>query len=127
MKKGDEVTVIGTWDRKGTVYVSHYVVRSAGKKQIHLIKLDGSNAEYRTYRASVGAVFQMSDPFTIVPTEEYTGALAMDWAVVCLAEFTRRIEARKAMHEARGTYDAFEQRVYADNIAELHEPRVQTR
>lgn len=35
-KKGQLVTVIGSWDNKGTVYYRHAVVYSCGKKQMIL-------------------------------------------------------------------------------------------
>lgn len=35
-KKGDKVTVIGAWDRKGTVYYRDAVVHSCGVKQMTL-------------------------------------------------------------------------------------------
>lgn len=48
-KKGDQVTGFDRYDRDCTIRISRYTVGSCGDKQMHLLRLDGSNALYRTY------------------------------------------------------------------------------
>lgn len=113
-KKGDLVTRIGSWDHTGTVFATHYVVSSWGKKQATLVKVnDGTNAKFRVYTADAERI-QGIRSSRIIATADYTEALAMAFAVECIADedklaiermgwATERNDARNLEHE-RGVY-----------------------
>ena len=49
MKKGDSVIIISNWDGKGVFAWKCYTVKSAGKKQAHLVCANGKNMEERIF------------------------------------------------------------------------------
>lgn len=85
-KKGDLVTRIASWDHTGTVYVTHYVVSSWGKKQATLVKVnDGSNTKFRAYTKEAGRL-QGIHSCTIVPTADYSEELGLYFAARFIAD-----------------------------------------
>lgn len=128
-KKGDLVTRIASWNQFGTVYVTHFVVSSWGKKQATLIKInDGTNAKFRVYTADVSRNQGMHS-YVIIPTSEYSDELAMVHAAAFIKEEDSRAEARwqhaqdrYPTYEAYGSYDKdamlkHERKVYDDHKA----------
>jgi hypothetical protein len=55
-KKGQEVTYISDWDRKGTVYFRHAVVYSCGAKQMVLTDADTGEEMGRHFRPVAGSL-----------------------------------------------------------------------
>lgn len=95
-KKGDLVTRIASWDSRGTVYVTHYVVSSWGKRQATLVKVaDSTNAKFRIYTDRDQAL-QGIHSSKIVATAGYTEAMALQFAVDCIADEHRRAVERMA-------------------------------
>jgi hypothetical protein len=126
-KKGDLVTRIGSWDQTGTVYVTHYIVSSWGKQQATLVKVgDLTNAKFRVYTDSA-TLIQGIHSSTIIPTADYSEALAMQLAKDWIADEDRRASDRLNWNLTRefnayGAYDRpamikFEQRVYDEHKA----------
>lgn len=125
-KKGDKVTRIASWDQFGTVYVTHYIVSSWGKKQATLVKVDDlTNAKFRVYTADASRI-QGTHSSMIVATADYIEAVALQFAVDCIADENRRAIGRKEWNEQRGTYDAHEQRIFAEHNAVAWTPRVKS-
>lgn len=54
-KKGQEVTFIGDYDRKGTVYFFHAIVHSCGKKQMVLTDAKTGKERGRHFAPRVGS------------------------------------------------------------------------
>jgi hypothetical protein len=54
-KKGDKVTYIADWDRKGTVYFQQAVVYSCGKKQMVLTDEKTGNEMGRHFKPELGS------------------------------------------------------------------------
>lgn len=93
-KKGDAVTIVNSYDCTGTVKVRHYLVSSWGKKQGTLIrKDDGSNAEFRVYTQDANSL-QGIRSSRIMPTAEYSTALALRIAEEFIADEHKRARAR---------------------------------
>lgn len=130
-KKGDLVTRIASWDRTGTVYVTHYIVSSWGKQQATLVKVgDLTNAKFRVYTADADLI-QGIRSAKIIATADYSDAVALAFAVECIADEDRRAEHRLAWNKSRaasgefqpyGTYDTaamleHEQSVYDNHKA----------
>jgi len=116
--KGDEVTYISDWDRKGTTYFRHAVVYSCGKKQ--MVLTDAETGEdmgrhFRPERAEIGE----AGTFTRMTDEEATAA-ALALADHILARETARFE-RCLQND---TADEGHKNAIRRNIAALHEPRV---
>lgn len=92
--KGDLVTIVGSWDSTGTVYVRDYVVSSWGAKQATLVRVDdGSNAQFRVYTARDNEV-QGIRSSRLIPTAEYSDALALQFAEEFIADEDKRAESR---------------------------------
>ena len=118
-KKGDSITGV-SGNRNGKVWVQHYTVLSSGKLQMHLLKLDGSNAKTRHYHDN-----QDTYPTRFVMTADFTEVFAIDCALRNIETTRANMEIRKAHAIARdGSWSAFEQDVYAKNAAEIHGPEV---
>ena len=126
-KKGDLVTRIASWDSTGTVYATHYIVSSWGKKQATLVKVnDGTNAEFRVYTADADRVHGVRSS-KFIATADYTETLAMAFAVECIADENKLADSRLAWvienfgeNGTRGhdrSLIEFEQNIYARHKA----------
>lgn len=118
-KKGDLVTIISNWDRKGTVVYRPGVVHSCGAKQMTIycpIKGDEIGHHFQPKRAEgnmLGVHARMSD--------EQAEAIALACGADVVADEKRRMEAAIA-HYGYPETDGYT-RAVRKGIAELHEPR----
>lgn len=114
--KGDLVTYIADWDRKGTVYFRHAVVYSCGKKQMVLTDAE-TGEEMGRHFAPVRGEDGACGTFPRMTDEDARAA--------CLKAAERILERERAHYErclAAGNgadYDAAIRR----NIEALHDPR----
>lgn len=120
--KGDLVTIISNWDRKGTVVYRPGVVHSCGKKQMTIycpIKGDEIGHHFEPKRAEgnmLGVHARMSD--------EQAHAIALVCGAAVVEDEQRRMEAAIA-HYGYPETDGYTKAV-RKGIAELHEPRAMT-
>lgn len=119
--KGQPVTFLSNWDRKGTVRIVNLTVHSCGKKQMVLVDDTGVKFEGRFFKPMTdqgvldGVVWpRLSD------AEAEAAALALGQVIIEyeLAHAERCI-ARYGYPEAHGYTKAMRK-----GIAELHEPRI---
>lgn len=121
--KGDAVTLLSDWDRKGTVRVAELAVYSCGAKQMILVE-PGTEERFegQNFRAVVGPQGDHPGTAEVYPrmTPERMYAVAIDKA--------ERILAHERAHFARcmahSNSDANYTRAMQKGLAELHEPRV---
>lgn len=117
--KGDLVTIISNWDRKGTVVYRPGVVHSCGKKQMTIycpVKGDEIGHHFQPKRAEgnvCGVHVQMSDEAAI--------AIALIAGAAIVADEKRRMEHAIA-HYGYDEDHGYTKAVRRD-IAALHEPR----
>jgi len=113
-KKFQEVTLIQSWDDKGTVSFEHAIVEACGKKQMTLRHIDGTmlGRNFLPTREQYSRAI-------VVPTSEFTETLALAHAEEILA-YQRAHFARCLANKCGDAYD----RSIRKDIAELHEPRV---
>lgn len=115
--KGDEVTYISDWDRKGTAFFRHAIVYSCGKKQMVLTDAETGEEMGRNFtpaRAEVGR----AGTFTRMTDAEAAAAaltLAANVLVSETAHFERCLQDNTA---SKGYKNAIHK-----NLAALHEPR----
>lgn len=120
--KGDLVTIISNWDRKGTVVYRPGVVHSCGKKQMTIycpIKGDEIGHHFEPKRAEgnvVGVHARMTDEAAI--------AIALVAGADIVADEKARME-RAIAHYGYPETDGYTKAV-RKGIAELHEPRALT-
>jgi hypothetical protein len=96
-KKGHLVTIVGSWNQFGTVYVRDFVVTSWGKKQATLVRTDdGSNAEFRVYTGADAYPVQGIRSQRIMATADYSDTLAMQIAEEFIVDEDKRAESRLA-------------------------------
>jgi hypothetical protein len=123
-KKGDLVTRIASWDRTGTVYVTHYIVSSWGKQQATLIKVnDLTNAKFRVYTDRAELV-QGIHSSKIIATVDYSDALALQLAAEWIADEHERAAARLLWATGRGQHLDFERTLFAEHNATAWTPAV---
>jgi len=115
--KGDEVTYISDWDRKGTVYFRHAVVYSCGEKQMVLTDAETGEEMGRHFdpvRAEIG------DAGTFARmTDAEAAAAALFLADSILIRETLHYH-RCLQNETAG--EAYKNAIRRDLVA-LHEPR----
>lgn len=116
--KGDEVTYISDWDRKGTTYFRHAVVYSCGKKQMVLTDAETGEEMGRHFKP-VRAALGEAGTFARLTEEEATAA-ALALADHILARETAHFE-RCLQNDTAG--EGYKNAIRR-NIAALHEPRV---
>lgn len=114
--KGDEVTYISDWDRKGTTYFHHAIVYSCGKKQ--MVLTDAETGEemgrhFRPVRAEIG----FAGTFARMTDAEATAA-ALALAENIIARETADFERCLQLDADEGYKNAIRK-----NLANLHEPR----
>lgn len=110
-KKGDKVVRIRDWDRKGTVYITHWTVASWGAQQATLVSDDGKFLKSRIYTTDYAGIY-------------LTGSI--DEQAVAL-ELAKQILAEQRAHFNRCLGDS-DHIAYLNaikgEVAALHEPRV---
>ena len=115
-KKGDAVTFISDWDRKGTVTFRDAIVHSCGKKQMILTDEQTGEEIGRHFKPEIGG--EMGGTFPRMTEEE---------AVAKGLEIAERVLAKEREHFARclaGNNGESYDNAIRKNIAALHEPRV---
>ena len=115
--KGDEVTYISDWDRKGATYFRHAIVYSCGKKQ--MVLTDAETGEeigrhFRPVRAEIG----FAGTFARMTDAEATAA-ALALAENIIARETANFER---CLQRDGTSEGYQNAIRKD-LANLHEPR----
>lgn len=115
--KGDEVTYINDWDRKGTTFFRHAIVYSCGKKQ--MVLTDAETGEemgrhFRPERAEVGGAGTFA---RMTDAEATAAALALADRVIAseIAHFERCLQNDTA---GEGYKNAIRR-----DLDRLHEPR----
>lgn len=114
--KGDQVTYIGCWDRKGTTYFRHAIVYSCGKKQMVLTDTETGEEIGRHFtpaRTEIGT----SGTFARMTDAEATAA-ALALAENIIARETARLERCLQIDADEGYKN-----VIRKDLANLHEPR----
>lgn len=121
--KGERVTLIQSWDNKGTAAYRHAVVYSCGKARMVLTSEATGEEIGRNFTPARGnmesvAAFNWYGVFTRMTDE--------DAAALCLDVGARVVEAARAQYRACvARNNSPEYRAAMDkNEAELHEPRV---
>jgi hypothetical protein len=112
--KGQEVTQIADWDRKGTVTFRHAVVYSCGAKQMVLTDAETGEEMGRNFRPVVGEV---CGTFPRMTDEEARAA--------CLRAAEAILDYERAHYNrclSGGHSEAYNASVRKD-LAALHEPR----
>jgi hypothetical protein len=116
--KGDEVTYINDWDRKGTTYFRHAIVYSCGKKQMVLTDAETGEEMGRHFtpaRAEIGG----SGTFARMTDAEATAA-ALALAENILISETAHLERCLQFNDTAG--EGYKNAI-RKSIAALHEPR----
>lgn len=114
--KGDAVTYIGDWDRKGATFFRHAVVYSCGKKQMVLTDAETGEEIGRHFtpaRAEIG----QGGTFARLTDAEATAA-ALAFAQNVIASETARLERCLQIDAEEGYKNAIRK-----SLAALHEPR----
>jgi hypothetical protein len=135
-KKGDLVTKIGSWDRFGTVNVTHYIVSSWGKKRGTLVRVaDKSNAKFRVYTGHSSVVkghrsdlcIQGLHSYVIIPTADYSDDVALEYARMFITHERDRNNARY-LRVSQGIWsqdwEDFERGIWLKNLATELTPSV---
>ena len=133
-KKGDEVTLIGSWDSKGTIWVREAIVGSCGTKRMALMDAETGACLGRNFepvRATESAVL---DNWKVLTFSRLPSVEGHEIAMECGA---KTVGSRRAILEARienlrnGTEVATYKDVYLkhriEELEALHEPRVMYR
>lgn len=117
-KKGQRVTVLGDWDRKGTVYIRHATVHSCGSKVLRLT-CDRTGDEFgREFPPQIAGPGEVGvRPFL---SGEALQAEAAAVAEKVLADQRKSITACIEMNPGEARYIA----AMKQDLAELHAPRV---
>lgn len=113
-KKGDEATLIASWDRKGTVCTRQVIVHSCGKKQMVLIDAESGKEigrHFKPHRAGPGE-------FGVRP--RITGDELREEALACAAAEREREEAHFARCLAGGHGEDYDAAIRKE-MAELHD------
>jgi len=116
--KGQAVTFVQDWDRKGTVYFRHAVVFSCGTKQMVLTDAKTGEEMGRHFNPSLGVRYSNEgQTFPRLSDEE---AIA-----VCLKLGAERVQSEKTRLEHCLTlgYSEDYDNATRREIAQLHEPR----
>jgi hypothetical protein len=93
LRKGDAVVMFLSWDDKGSICMEPYTVASAGKKQIHMLRADGSNAEFRTSASHVNYEHTAARiMFAADVTPESWQQYGRDWLAAQRAHLNERLE-----------------------------------
>lgn len=115
-KKGDLVTYIDDWDRKGSTYYRHAVVYSCGKKQMVLTDAETGVEMGRNFRPERASGLGDQGTFPRL-TEEEARAHG-----IALAEVIIEREIERYGHCLTiGAGDAYDSSIRKD-IAQIHEP-----
>lgn len=122
--KGDQVTLIGSWDNKGTVFYRNAVVHSCGKKQMVLTCATTGEELGRHYRPERGALekvtgFNWVGVWPRLSREEAEALCLEVGALVVKANREHLAERRIRFADAEPGYFA----ALDKSEAELHEPR----
>jgi len=123
-KKGDLVTYLADWDRKGTVYFRHGIVYSCGKKVMVLTDAETGEEMGRHFDPKTGADRSYSFWSSTVPrmTDEEATKTALERATEILekerADLERLIESCGPAFENHNRC-----RVLRSELAKLHEPK----
>lgn len=115
--KGDEVTYINDWDRKGTVSFRHAVVYSCGKKQMVLTDAETGEEIGRHFRPERAEIGDAGTFARMTDAEATAAALALADNIIVreTAHFERCLQNETA---GEGYKNAIRR-----NLAALHEPR----
>lgn len=112
--KGQPVTYISDWDRKGTVSFRHAIVYSCGAKQMVLTDAETGEEMGRNFRPAVGTHV---GTFPRMSDDEARAACLAAAEVILAYE---RASFARCLSQGHGeNYDA----AIRKNIAALHEPR----
>lgn len=113
-KKGDLVTYINDWDRKGTVTFRHAIVYSCGMKQMVLTDAETGEEMGRNFRPQIG---EITGTFPRMSDDEARAA-GIRLAEVILAN--ERAHFERCLERGHGAaYDA----AVRKDLDALHEPR----
>lgn len=115
--KGDEVTYINDWDRKGTTFFRHAIVYSCGKKQMVLTDAETGEEIGRHFtpaRAEIGGAGTFA---RMTDAEAISAALILAGNII--ASQTAHLE-RCLQNDAAG--EGYKNSIRKD-LAQLHEPR----
>lgn len=120
--KGEAVTLVGSWDNKGTFYFTQAVVYSCGTKQMVLTCAESGAELGRHYFPQVGNVdtlhaFNWRATFKRM-TDEEANALCLELGAKLPAVFAAE-NARREQHNEKIGYVT----LCALRLDELHEPR----
>ena len=123
--KGDQVTLIGSWDNKGTVFYRDAVVHSCGKKQMVLTCAATGEELGRHYAPVCGDLakvtsFNWIGVWPRLSREEAETLCLEAGALVVKAEREHLADRRERFADASPGYFAALDKAEA----ELHEPRV---
>lgn len=114
--RGQRVTSFCQYDCKGTIGITEYVVSTCGKKRAHLLKADGSNAEWRVHM-DVGDQYPYHTIIPALPEAERDA-----YALKMAADFLVQKREHYARCLAGGHGAGYDKAIEKDREA-LHEPR----
>lgn len=132
-KKGQEVTYIADWDRKGTYMYQHAIVYSCGKKQMVLTDAETGREMGRNYNPSLGrleAGTEMKNgvEYHCQPGGTFPRMTDEEAEAQCLKMAAAANQGRKEYYEGlKLTAWASAPEVMDKEIAALHEPRALNR
>lgn len=113
-KKGDEVTYVSDWDRKGTAYYRQAIVYSCGTKQMVLTDAETGEEMGRHFRPVVGDL--------VGTFPRMTEAEAIEKCLAAGAAIVAKEAARYNHCLTLGQSEGYNNAVRKD-LAKLHEPR----
>lgn len=118
-KKGDLITLVTGNHANGNVSTEDFLVRSWGVKQACLIKLDGTNAEFRLYTSGQ---YRVTAILTADYTEEFALAFGEQMRAAAMTHAVGRKMHRISYDGGMHGFNEFEMRVYAENVIDASQP-----
>ncbi len=118
--KGQEVTLLQDWDRKGTVRIAELTVHSCGKKQMILTDCSGDKFEGQFFfpTGTDGRNYRIVARLSAEAAEAAAIEMGAD-----VAKVEREAMERAIAHCGHPESHGYTKAVRAE-IAEIHEPRV---
>lgn len=130
-KKGDLVTYISDWDRKGTVYFIQAVVYSCGKKQMVLTDAENGNEMGRHFKPALGSLETIKQDNGIIcqPGGTFPRMTAEEAEAACLIIAAQIIknETEHFNHCLNAGHNENYKNAVRKDLAEIHEPRALNR
>ena len=130
-KKGDEVTLIGSWDGKGTIWVREAIVGSCGTKRMALMDAETGACLGRNFNPVRATESEVLDTWNVLTFPRLTSVETHEMALEC---GVKTVENKRAVVEARienlrnGLETLTNKDVYIESrlkeLEALHEPRV---